>query len=144
MKAQIVTLKLEEAFVFQEKPEGEWYRLIEIADNSTLEDLHYCIQKAVSFDNDHLYEFFIARTTHSREKRVFDDEDGGLYDVPIGELFPLPKNRKLFYLFDYGDCWYFRVSRTRTKEKNQEPSVTYPRVIERVGVDPEQYPDYDE
>ncbi len=144
MKTQIITLKLKEAFVFHEKPEGEWYRLIEIAEDSNLEDLHYCIQDAVSFDNDHLYEFFIARTTHSYEKVIFDDEDGGVYNVPIKALFPLPKNRKLFYLFDFGDKWYFQVSKTKHAEKEKEPGVKYPRIIKSVGDDPEQYPEYDE
>ena len=39
--------------------EEGWEATIEIESSSTLEDLHFAIQSAVGFDNDHLYEFYI-------------------------------------------------------------------------------------
>jgi hypothetical protein len=55
----------------------------------------------------------------------------------------LPKHTKLFYLFDYGDSWYFRITKTRKKIKQKESGVSYPRVVEKVGKNPEQYPDHE-
>jgi hypothetical protein len=139
----IITLKLESAFGSFDKASDDWYRMIEIDSNSDLETLHLCIQDAIRFDNDHLYEFFIANSVTSAEKRRFDNENQGLWENSVGDLFPLPKHKKLFYLFDYGDSWYFRITRTRKKEKQKQAGVTYPRIVEKVGNNPEQYPDYE-
>ena len=139
----IITLKLESAFGSFDKASEDWYRMIELDSRSDLEALHLCIQDAVQFDNDHLYEFFIANSVRSFEKRRFDDDNQGLWDNSVGNLFPLPRHKKLFYLFDYGDSWYFRITRTRKKEKQKEAGVNYPRVVEKVGKNPEQYPDYE-
>ena len=139
----IITLKLEGAYGSFDKASEDWYRMIEIESKSDLEALHLCIQDAVNFDNDHLYEFFIANSVRSSDKRRFDDENQGLWEYSIGDLFPLPKHKKLFYLFDYGDSWYFRITKTRKKMKQKETGVNYPRVVEKVGKNPEQYPDHE-
>lgn len=138
----IITLKLEGAFGSFDKESDVWYRLIEIDSNANLAELHQCIQDAVSFDNDHLYEFFIANSAvGSRKQKTFDNESHGIWDYPVGDLFPLPNHKKLFYLFDYGHSWYFRITKTRKKPKEKERGVRYPRVVEKVGRDPEQYAD---
>lgn len=121
----------------------EWYRMIEIEEQSNFEDLHHIIQSSVKFENDHMYEFFIANTCRSGEKKHFDDENGGLWDCAIGNIYPLSKHKKLFYLFDYGDSWYFRITKVRKKPMPVESGVTYPRVVEIVGKNPEQYPEYE-
>ncbi len=62
--------------------------------------------------------------------------------VELSDVLPLPaKGLKLFYLFDFGDSWYFQITKTRRKEKDPEPGVTYPRVVEKKGENPEQYPE---
>jgi hypothetical protein len=123
---------------------GPWEGKIAIDSQSTLEDLHNAIQRAVDFDNDHLYEFYIARTERARERIRFDDEEGGLFTQTIESLFPLPKHRRLYYLFDYGDNWVFQVSRAREKPFEAKPGDKFPRLISEQGTKPEQYPDYDE
>ena len=137
----IWTMKVE--LLFGHYAEEECIRLIEIDSSSTLEELHLSIQNAISFDNDHLYEFYISRTERSREREVFDDDSGGIYDTPLENLYPLPAGKKLFYLFDYGDHWLFRISRSRRKPIQPLNSTEYPRVVERIGENPEQYPAYD-
>ena len=128
----IITLKLESAFGSFDKASEDWYRMIEIDSSADLETLHLCIQDAVKFDNDHLYEFFIANSVRSSEKRRFDNENQGLWEYSVGDLFPLPKHKKLFYLFDYGDSWYFRITRTRKKEKQKEGNYSGPLAKQRV------------
>jgi hypothetical protein len=137
----IITLKLEGAYGSLDPSSKDWYRMIEIDSSSDLETLHLCIQDAIEFENDHLYEFFIANSPQSYEKIHFDSENEGLWTYSVGDLFPLGKHKKLFYLFDYGDSWYFRITKSRKAEKEQEDGVIYPRVVEKVGENPEQYPD---
>ncbi len=52
--------------------EEECVRIIEIDSSVALEDLHLAIQDTVGFDNDHLYEFYVARTKRSRDRQRFD------------------------------------------------------------------------
>jgi hypothetical protein len=122
----------------------ECIRVIEIESLSTLEDFHFAIQKAVEFDNDHLYEFYSSRTDRSRDRISFDDENGKLYDLTLENLYPLEKDKKLFYLFDYGDHWLFKVSKSRKKPQQSQKGIKYPRVIEKIGQNPEQYPMWEE
>jgi hypothetical protein len=124
--------------------EEEWICVIEIDCSSTLEDLHFIIQDAVGFDNDHLYEFYIARTERSRDRVRFDDENQEIYELTIEDLYPLDKGKKLFYLFDYGDHWLFNLSKSRKKPQQPEKSTKYPRIIEKTGKNPEQYPECEE
>jgi len=138
----IITIKLEGAYGSFDENSLEWYRLIEIEENTNFEDLHLAIQSSVKFENDHLYEFFIANTCRSRDRSRFDDENGGLNKFGIGDVFPLSKHKKLFYLFDYGDSWYFRISKVRKKPILKEDGVIYPRIIEIVGENPDQYPEH--
>jgi len=120
----------------------DWAATIALDAASTLEDLHHIIQQAVGFDNDHLYGFFVARTPRGQVRiRYGDDEDGDrLLTTTLETLFPLPKARKLFYLFDYGDSWIFQISRTRNKPFEAEPGVDYPCLISEIGEQPQQYP----
>ena len=50
--------------------------------------------------------------------------------------------RRFFYWFDFGDDWWhdIRVAAIR----DEVPPGKYPRVVERVGESPPQYPDWDE
>ena len=130
--------------------EKEWAATIALDASSTLEDLHHIIQQAVDFDDDHLYGFYVARTPWSRDRVRYDDEDedgwesDALFTTTLESLFPLPKDRRLFYLFDYGDNWIFQISRTRHKPFSQEPGIDYPQLISESGEKPPQYsvPDF--
>ena len=122
--------------------EEEWSRVIEIDPSSTLEDFHYCIQDAIEFDDDHLYEFYISRTERSRDRIRFDDENEEIYDLTLEDLYPLEKGKKLFYLFDYGDHWLFKVTKSRKKPQKPGKEVKYPRVIEEIGENPSGDPTY--
>ncbi len=122
----------------------EWMRVIEIDCSSTLEDLHFVIQDTVGFDNDHLYEFYTARTERSRDRVRFDNENEEIYELTLEDLYPLEKRKKLFYLFDYGDHWLFNISKIRKKPHKPEKDIKYPRIIEKTGKNPEQYPEWEE
>lgn len=138
----ILVLKVK--LLFGTYANSEWEGVIEINSSSTLEDFHHAIQDALGFDNDHLYEFFIARTERSRERVRFDDESGGLYSTTVEGLYPLADGRHLYYLFDYGDHWLFKITKTKKNYQEPDPHVTYPRLIHETGKRPEQYPECEE
>ena len=98
---------------------------IEVPDILSLFEFHLFIQHIVSFDNDHLFDFFAGRNDRNR-KVIFSEDSGSSYEggdyenILLKDIYPL-KGLKLYYLFDYGDNWIFR----NTQE--QEKGKTYPR-----------------
>jgi len=120
-----------------------WSGTIELDDSSTFEDLHYVIQQSVEFDNDHLYEFYLATSDRSRNRSVissYEDSD----TITLKSFFPIPSGKKLFYLFDYGDNWVFQVSLPRKAPFSAVSGVNYPQLINETGEKPVQYPDWEE
>ncbi len=133
--------------------ESECIRTIEIDSSSTLENLHLAILHAVGFDNDHLYEFYVSRTERSRDRQRFtnfdgydeeEEEDGNSDEETLESLFPLEKGKNLYYLFDFGDSWRFKITKSRKRPTEPEKGVRYPQIVESIGNDPEQYPSFDE
>ncbi len=140
----IWTLKIK---VYGMKPECS--RLIEIDSGADFLDLHEAIQNAVNFENDHMFEFYVGRTPRNRAFSIGGEPDWDNFDpietyssVHLKDVWPLPDKMKLFYLFDFGDRWFFQITKTRRKDKEPEFGVTYPRVVESIGESPEQYPDW--
>lgn len=124
----------------------EWSGNIELDESSTLEDLHHAIQHAVNFDNDHSYSFYLSRTERSGSREYFDDENGLIFSQTLKDLFPLPDKRCLFYLFDWGASWIFKISPSRKRPHDPVKGMKYPRLESEAGVKPEQYPgdEYDD
>lgn len=112
------------------KAKTPWRRVIEVQDDTPFFELHYFIQTMVKFDNDHLYEFHIAKTPGRNTQRI---DDGKM----LNEVYPLV-GTKVFYLFDFGDCWLFQFKKLR-KKAEKLPRVKYPRVVESEGRNPKQY-----
>ena len=48
----------------------------------------------------------------------------------------------MLFLFDYGDTWLFVVELIKFGKK--EAKKKYPRVVKKVGLAPEQYPEVNE
>jgi len=121
-------------------------RVIEIRGDQTLEQLHHAIFKAYDRFEEHMYEFQFG-------KRPFDP-DGPNYGVGSPEPtkkgcgdartttlenLGLNPGRAFGYWFDFGDNWFHQVQVDRIEQAI--PTVTYPRVIRRVGKSPPQYGD---
>jgi hypothetical protein len=126
--------------------DSSWKRVIEAPEDMDLFDLHLYIQEIINFDNDHLFEFFVGKNWRKRE-RVFGDEDEfgfedveGL-DINLKKIYPM-KGSNLYYHFDFGDSWIFKIKKGK-KKKYVEKGITYPRVIESEGENPEQYPSWE-
>jgi hypothetical protein len=112
-------------------------KVCELETSYALYDLYYFIIKCFGFDDDHMHEFFLSRRCFRSKKEIIEDESFMLEDI-----FPLKKNTSLFMLFDYGDNWVFKIKRSRKKTEPNK-NITYPRVLEAFGENPEQYPSYE-
>lgn len=125
---------LEISFPYSEDDES-WSKVVEVREDFTFRQLHKYIQKLVEFDDDHLYEFYIGKSPRSRLSIVPKN-------AKLNEIYPLT-GYKIYYLFDFGDSWLFQIKKSRKKleEDNQEK---YPRLVKSIGINPEQYPEYEE
>ena len=128
--------KLEISFPYDDD-DNPWIREIEVREDFTLKQLHHYIQKIVNFDDDHLYEFFIGKNPSTRNRSQTIAKK-----LKLNEIYPIT-GYKLYYLFDFGDCWLFQIKKSR-KRILEDSSLTYPRLVKSIGKNPEQYPDYDE
>jgi hypothetical protein len=123
-------------------------RVIEIRGDQTLEQLHQAIFKAYDRWDEHLYEFQLGKrpfdpdgpnfgvagpSTKKKKNKYGDASTTKLDDLA------LKPHRVFGYLFDFGDEWFHQVQLERIEKAI--PTVTYPRVIRRVGKSPPQYCD---
>jgi hypothetical protein len=140
----VLTVFLSSGPISENFPSKEVSRVIEIRGDQTLEDLHRAIFKAYDRWDEHLYEFQFG-------KRPFDPE-GPKYGLPgaaeeMGKYgnalttrlddLDLKPERVFGYWFDFGDDWYHQIQVERVEQAI--PTVTYPRVIKRIGKSPPQY-----
>mgnify|MGYP005642590551 FL=1 len=120
-------------------------RVIEIDESMDLVDLHGTIQDAVNFDHDHPFKFYLANSASpwAHKHSLIENDDWAAREshfakIKLKDIYPLGR-KKLYYLFDFGDKWTFEIRKTRGGKK-PEAGIKYPRVVEAIGPDPEQYP----
>lgn len=121
---------------------GIW-RVIEIPADRTLDDLHAAIQHAVDFDFDHLYSFFLSGRAWDEDSEYASPgaEGRSAARVRLRDL-NLRVNQRFLYLFDYGDEHRFEVKLVDVNPN--APKGAYPRVVERHGKNPPQYPEWED
>jgi hypothetical protein len=147
-------------FVFKVALKGQKriWRRIAIRGDQTFDDLHEEIYDAFDRYDEHLYSFYFLRPGVRGRYRLegaleighpMVAEDSGPFRMARCETQPRPRsNRCSFrrenfqYLFDFGDDWWHELTVESTDgEPDNQP---YPRVIEKKGESPPQYPDLDE
>ena len=116
-----------------------YVRIIETPTDTTLGDLHFLILDLAEFDgSDHLSGFYLANHWGGRKTwiTIADDDDEAeearLWDQALADLYPLPRNKKLYFLFDFGDSWIFEI-RKQGREKQPAAGVEYPVLIHQEG-----------
>lgn len=124
---EIYTLKISFA---ENDPELLWYRTIEVPEDFTFSKLHEYIQEVIQFDNDLLYEFYSGK---SQGNKLYKISNNAL----LSDIFPLD-GLKLYYLFDFGDNWLFKIIKTR-KKQYLTSEITIPRIVKSIGENPDQY-----
>lgn len=113
-----------------------WRAMLEMDSSASLYDLHYAIQVAAHLDGDHRYQFYAAKTQRGRPDGVFGDLNTTLADV-----FPLPEGHRLYYMFDFGNSWFFSIRRTSAEPRVPLSARQYPHFLVIAGHMPQQYPD---
>ncbi|MFA5866244.1 MAG: plasmid pRiA4b ORF-3 family protein [Phycisphaerae bacterium] len=155
--------KNESISVFKVTLEGnkKLWRRIAIQGNQTLDDLHEAIFSAFDRDEEHLYSFYFPKPGRSGRAALRDAaeyacpyncKDQDIAALPgesprnaekakIGAL-KLRTGQKFKYLFDFGDSWWHEIT-VETADAPAEEGK-YPRILERHGESPQQYPDSEE
>jgi len=149
-----------QVYVFNARLDG-WRavrRMVAIRGDQTFIDLHYVLQEAFDWGDDHLYSFWPGGEFWPREGVEYthplhlDLDPFAGWDLPgsgperksaehrLNHL-RLSKGDTLAYLFDFGDEWRVRLT---LRGITGDEGGSYPRVLESVGDAPPQYPDYDE
>jgi len=117
-------------------------RVIAVRDDLTLVDLHYALQSAFGWDDDHLYAFWLGgrfwTSTDEHFARPCAEYAGSARSaaVPIVEL-GLAEGRRVAYVFDFCDEWRVRL---RVHEVLADDGLPSPRLLDAVGAAPPQYP----
>jgi len=120
-------------------------RDLALVESQTLYTLAESIVDAFDFDFDHCFGFFSSFEKWFRAERVYElfkdiGEEGspnakGVKKIRIVDAFSLDK--KLLFLFDYGDEWKFTVEFMGKEEPVYNRK--YPFLISKTGKSPEQY-----
>jgi hypothetical protein len=120
-------------------------RTIAVRSEQTLMDLHHAIQRAIKWDDDHLYAFFMSGKVHDARTEIGHPylEDVPLYvdELTIGEL-GLVRKHKFVYFFDFGDSHQFEVEVLDIHPKAERRN--YPVLLDKQGASPRQYHAFDE
>jgi hypothetical protein len=123
------------------------WRTIEMKGNQTLDKLHEAIFQAFDRFDTHLYSFYFGKKINdiSQEYTVIEpgerSKKRNAARARLDDLM-LRQGRKFFYLFDFGDEWWHTIKLISIKDG--EAGGKYPKIVERHGESPAQYPDYDE
>ena len=131
------------------------YRIIEISENCTFEDLHIAIFEAFDRYDPHLFSFFITKAdtrnirsiinspeiTHPQntiDPMGFGKKKKSASKTKIGSA-DLAEKDVFHYLFDFGDDWWHRIRVEKIIEN--ENSGKKVELIKAAGEAPPQYPD---
>jgi len=129
-------------FVFKVFLSKDIWRRIAMKAEDTLHDLVGWVLDSVRFDFDHLYEFKYKDRfgTEVCVGHPASHEELSGDEVTIGEL-PLEVGESMELIYDFGDNWRFEVQ----LEKVEPPGVKIkaPRILEKEGKAPKQYPYWD-
>ena len=132
------------------------HRAIAVRSDQTLVDVHYALQAAFDWDDDHLYSFWLDGKFWSREGREYSHPFHASESDPLAPFAPGPrprsaeirlsrlklkKNQRIAYLFDFGDEWRVRLT---VRQITADDGRRYPRYIESAGDAPPQYPEYED
>jgi hypothetical protein len=118
---------------------------VAVASREHLTALHDAIQQALGWADDHLYSFWLDGRFWGGQETEYGrpgapDSDCRTADVPLEEL-DLKIGAQIAYVFDYGDEWRAMLT---LRERIEDEGAASPRVIERRGTAPAQYPPLDE
>ncbi len=122
------------------------FRVIEIRGDQTLAQLHLAIFNAYDRFDEHVFEFQFGRRPFDPDGPNYGivslpderNQAGDARETMLDDL-ALKPDRVFGYRFDFGDEWFHQIDVVRVERAIA--TVSYPRVIKRVGKSPPQYLD---
>jgi hypothetical protein len=118
-----------------------WF-IIETSAKHTLDDLHSAIIAAADFDDDHLHAFYLSGRAWDKETEYGHEDARHSSAISIRKL-ALRLKQRILYVFDFGDQHEFDVQLIEISSEPPRETRARPRVIERHGQMPPQYPNWD-
>ena len=123
-------------------------RDIAIRGNANLDKLAETIVAVFDFYFDHMYEFFnniksneiTEKYTMYFEDEEYDKNKSYTENIIISQVFK--KNKKMIFLFDYGDMWHFVIKCIEVRKPKSGES-RFPYAYNIKGEAFKQYPDLD-
>lgn len=131
------------------------YRVIEVSENCTFDDLHNAIFDAFDRYDPHLYSFFITKADTKNMRSIINAPEithqQNTEDIMgFGKKKPSAKKTKIdsvdlaekdvfHYLFDFGDDWWHCILVEKITESKS--NLKRIKLIKSVGKAPPQYPD---
>lgn len=129
-------------------------RAVQMLGTQTLEKLHNIIFEAFDREDEHMYEFQVGAEQpfdESARRYVlaspwadpFESEPpaGTVERTTLADLGLAVKDH-FFYWFDFGDDWFHEIVVVAILDE-VSPGA-YPKITQRVGASPPQYPDWDD
>ncbi|HWC25176.1 MAG TPA: hypothetical protein VG474_01210, partial [Solirubrobacteraceae bacterium] len=118
-------------------------RTISVRDDLTLVDLHYALQSAFDWDDDHLYSFWLDGSFWGSEDRHYMHPYHAASFDPRGksacerlDRLGLTEGQRIAYVFDFASEWRVQLE---LREICPAEGQAVARCIERVGTAPPQY-----
>jgi hypothetical protein len=120
-------------------------RTITVRNDLTLVDLHYALQSAFAWDDDHLYSFWLDGSFWASDEEHYTHPYHAASSVPpcksacarLDEL-ALDEGQRLAYVFDFAREWRVELE---LLEINAGGGRAVARCTERIGAAPPQYDD---
>jgi hypothetical protein len=122
-------------------------RTIQIRGDQTLDVLHRAIFDAFDREEEHLYEFQFGKGPHDPKGPRYQLRGGGEARVGRSEQtkiddLKLIVGRSFGYWFDFGDDWMHQIDVAAIEDA--PAGGRFPKVTQRVGESPPQYPEIEE
>lgn len=143
-QVDLVTIAREELTKKKAKPPHEIYQLritlgvapyviwryLQVADETTLAELHWILQCSFGWTNSHLHQFQIAEETYSDPRFGLDELDFPVRDERRRTLRQIVRSqvREFWYEYDFGDSWRHRLEVTKILSADSSPA--YPVCVE--------------
>jgi len=141
----------EKIFVFKVSLIGDSsvFRELALLETQTLYNFAEAIIDSFDFDFDHCFGFFNNVKNWYRAERQYElFKDVGEECKPGTKSVKKTKlreaffeDKKMLFLFDYGDEWKFIVELVREEKSAFAANKKYPLLLQKIGSSPEQYPD---
>ncbi|MCY4199003.1 MAG: plasmid pRiA4b ORF-3 family protein [Gammaproteobacteria bacterium] len=110
-------------------------RCVDVPISASLDSLHWIIQTAMGWDNDHMHEFEIGGRRYEHHEPFFDvgDHDSEVISSRAIDLAGIIAQgvKKFVYLYDFGDNWTHEINIGRVRDGKS--GEKFPLLIDASG-----------